>query len=56
MRRSDMTPEQRGRERLIDWMIEWRNMTRGPMTEAEKQAQRESWARANMSTGDPRFD
>ena len=52
MRRSDMTPEQRGRERLI----EWRNMTRGPMTEAEKQAQRESWARANMSTGDPQFD
>lgn len=26
------------------------------MTPAEVQAQRESWARANVSTGDPRFD
>ena len=26
------------------------------MTPAEAEAQRESWARANISTGDPRFD
>lgn len=26
------------------------------MTPEEIQAQRESWARANISTGDPRFD
>lgn len=26
------------------------------MTPAERQAQAESWARANASTGDPRFD
>jgi hypothetical protein len=26
------------------------------MTPEEVQAQRESWARANVSTGDPRFD
>lgn len=26
------------------------------MTPAERQAQAESWARANVSTGDPRFD
>jgi hypothetical protein len=26
------------------------------MTSEERQAQAESWARANVSTGDPRFD
>lgn len=26
------------------------------LTPAERQAQAESWARANVSTGDPRFD
>ena len=44
---------------LITRIFEWRNMLYGShayLTPAEYKAQSESWVRASLPTGDPRFD
>lgn len=43
-----------GRRPALDELLE--EAKKHMMTKEELDAQRESWARANISTGDPRFD
>ena len=46
-------------KRLIAWWIEFQNMVAANRTWLPPemlQAQAKSWARANVSTGDPRYD